>query len=102
MQHARDTQFHHLEHTTQLLCGQSTLAKGQGSEHYLVVAFYDKLNAAVVLFFDTRIRTGLIKKKEHRLARSINLSFRYIDDILSLIIHRFGDFIYTSHQPQRT
>ena len=26
----------------------------------------------------------LILKKEHRLARSFNLSFRYIDDVLSL------------------
>ena len=28
----------------------------------------------------------LIQKKEHRLARSFNLSFRYIDDVLSTIL----------------
>ena len=39
-----------LGHITQLLCGQSTLALGQGSEHYLV-AFYDKLSNASCLFF---------------------------------------------------
>ena len=41
--------FNHLGHTTQLLCGQSALTNGQGSERFLV-DFYDKLSAAVGLF----------------------------------------------------
>ena len=49
-QHARVIPFNHLGHTTQLLCGQSALAPGQGSEHYLV-AFYDKHSATSGLFF---------------------------------------------------
>ena len=32
-------------------------------------------------------------KKEHRLARSFNLSFRYIDDVLSLNNPSFGDLM---------
>ena len=43
----------------------------------------------------------LIRKKEYRLARSFNLSFRYIDDVLSLNNPNFGDFD-TSHLPRRT
>ena len=50
MQDARGTPFNHLGHTTQLLCGQSALTTGQGSERSLV-AFYDKLSAAAGLFF---------------------------------------------------
>jgi hypothetical protein len=33
---------------------------------------------------------GLLEKK---LARSFNLKFRYINDVLSLNISRFGDFV---------
>jgi hypothetical protein len=36
---------------------------------------------------------GLLKKNEKRLARSFNLTFRYIDDVLSLNNSRFGDFV---------
>ena len=36
----------------------------------------------------------LIRKKEYRLARSFNLSFRYIDDVLSLNNPNFGDLIH--------
>ena len=49
MEHARVTPFHHLGHTTQLLCGQGALAPSQGCEH--LVAFDDKLSAAPGLFF---------------------------------------------------
>jgi hypothetical protein len=35
---------------------------------------------------------GLLKKNEKRLARSFHLTFRYIDDVLSLNNSRFGDF----------
>ena len=36
----------------------------------------------------------LIRKKEHRLARAFNLSFRYIDDVLSLNNPNFGDLLH--------
>ena len=36
----------------------------------------------------------LITKKERHLARSFNLSFRYIDDVLSLNNPRFGDYVH--------
>ena len=36
----------------------------------------------------------LIIKKEYRLARSFNLSSRYVDDVLSLNNPNFGDFIH--------
>ena len=45
----RGTPFNHLGNITQLLCGQSTLTNGQGPGRFLV-AFYDKLSAAVGLF----------------------------------------------------
>jgi hypothetical protein len=35
----------------------------------------------------------LLKKNEKKLARSFNLTFRYIDDVLSLRNARFGDFV---------
>ena len=61
MQDARGTPFNHLGHTSQLLCGQSALTTGQGSERYLV-AFYDKLSATAGLFFSLTAgtRTGLL------------------------------------------
>jgi hypothetical protein len=36
---------------------------------------------------------GLLKKNEKKLARSFNIKFRYINDVLSLNISRFGDFV---------
>ena len=35
---------------------------------------------------------GLLKKNE-KLARSFNFTYRYIDDVLSLNNSRFGDFV---------
>ena len=35
----------------------------------------------------------LLKKNEKKLARSFKLTFRYIDDVLSLNNYRFGDFV---------
>jgi len=35
---------------------------------------------------------GLLKKNKKKLARSFNLTFRHIDDVLSLNNSRFGDF----------
>ena len=36
---------------------------------------------------------GILKKNEKKLSRSFNLTFRYIDDVLSLNNSRFGDFV---------
>jgi hypothetical protein len=36
---------------------------------------------------------GFLKKKEKKLARSFNFTFRYIYDVLSLNYSRFGDFV---------
>ena len=36
----------------------------------------------------------LIQRKEHRLAGSFNLNFRYIDDVMSLNNLSFGDMIH--------
>ena len=36
---------------------------------------------------------GLRKKNEKKLARSLNFTFRYMDDVLSLNNYRFGDFV---------
>jgi hypothetical protein len=36
---------------------------------------------------------GLLRKNEKKLACSFNFTFRYIDDVLSLNILRFGDFV---------
>jgi hypothetical protein len=38
-------------------------------------------------------KQGLLTKKEKMLARSLNFTFRYIDDVLSLNKSRFGDFV---------
>jgi hypothetical protein len=36
---------------------------------------------------------GILKKNGKKLARSLNFTFRYIDDVLSLNNSRFGDFV---------
>ena len=36
---------------------------------------------------------GLLKKNEKKLARFINFTFRYIDDVLPLYNSRFGNFV---------
>jgi len=36
---------------------------------------------------------GLLKKNEKKLARFVNFTFRYMDDVLSLNNSRFGDFV---------
>ena len=43
--------------------------------------------------YEADFRHGLLKKTEKKLARSFNITFRYIDDILSLNNSRFGDFL---------
>jgi hypothetical protein len=43
--------------------------------------------------YDVYFIQGLLKKNEMKLARSFNFTFRYIDDVLSLINSRLGDFI---------
>ena len=44
--------------------------------------------------FETAFIAKLIQKKKHRIARSFNLSFRHIDDVLSLNNPSFGDLIH--------
>ena len=75
MHYARGTPFNHLGHTTQLLCGQSALTTGQGSEHFLV-AFYDKLSATAGLFFSLTpgTRTGITTGKRERWVDSGNIA----------------------------
>ena len=51
------------------------------------------------LFFyshETDFLQGLLKKKEMKLTRSFNFTFRYIDDVLSWNTSnfKFGDFFY--------
>ena len=36
---------------------------------------------------------GLLKKSEKKLGQYFNLTFRYIDDVISLNNFRFGDFV---------
>ena len=43
--------------------------------------------------YDVDLIQGLLKKNEKKLTRSFNLTFRYIDDVLSLNNSRFGDFV---------
>jgi hypothetical protein len=43
--------------------------------------------------YETDFIQGLLKKNERNLARSINITFRYIDNVLSLNNSRFRDFV---------
>ena len=43
--------------------------------------------------FEVDFIQGLLKKNEKKLARSFNIKFRYIDDVLSLNNSGFGDFV---------
>jgi hypothetical protein len=43
--------------------------------------------------YDADFIQGFLKKNQQKLARSFNFTFRYIDDVLSLINSRFGDFV---------
>ena len=43
--------------------------------------------------YEADLIKGRLKKNEKKLARSFNFTFRYIDDVLSLINSRFGDFV---------
>jgi len=36
---------------------------------------------------------GILKKNEKKLSRSLNFTFQYIDDVLSLNNSRLGDFV---------
>jgi hypothetical protein len=46
-----------------------------------------------VYSFEADFIQGLLKKNEKKLARSFNVTFHYIDDVLSLNNYRFGDVI---------
>ena len=43
--------------------------------------------------YEADLIKGFLKKDEKKLPRSINFTFRYIDDVLSLNNSRFGDFV---------
>ena len=43
--------------------------------------------------YEVNFIQGLLKKKEKKLPRSFNFTFRYIYDVLSLNNSRFGDFV---------
>ena len=54
----------------------------------------DPLLTDVFLYsYETDFIQGFLKKNEKKPARSFNVTFRYIDDVLSLNNSRFGDFI---------
>ena len=44
-------------------------------------------------WYDADSIQGLLKKDEKKLARSFNVTFRLIDDVISLNNYRFGDFL---------
>ena len=43
--------------------------------------------------YEANFIQGILKKNEKKLARSLNFTLRYIDDVLSLNNSRFGDFL---------
>jgi hypothetical protein len=43
--------------------------------------------------YDADFIQGLLKKNKKKLARSFNITFCYIDDVLSLYDSKFGDFV---------
>jgi hypothetical protein len=47
----------------------------------------------VPLFVGDRLHQGLLRKNEKKVTRSFNFTFRYIDDVLSINDHTFGDFV---------
>jgi hypothetical protein len=46
-----------------------------------------------IYLYEAYFIQGLLRKNEKKLACSFNFTFRYIDDVLSLNILRFGDFV---------
>ena len=47
--------------------------------------------------YEADFTADMILTKEHRFARSFDLSFCYIDAVFSLNNHNFGDFIHRIH-----
>ena len=55
---------------------------------------FNSLLADLFLYsYETDFIQGLLKKNEKKLTWSFNLSFCYIDDVLSLNNSKFGDFV---------
>ena len=52
--------------------------------------------------YENEFLDKLIKKGKRKLARKFNLSYRYIDDLISFSNKRFKDFISDHFSPQRT
>ena len=46
-----------------------------------------------LLSYEADIIQGLLKKNKKKLARSFNVTFLYIDDVISLNNFRVGDFV---------
>ena len=44
--------------------------------------------------YEADIIQGLLRKTEKKLSQSINFTFRYMKDVISLNNSRFGDFVY--------
>ena len=44
--------------------------------------------------YEADVIQGLLKKNEQKLARSFNLTFSYIDDVLSLNNSKFGNYVH--------
>ena len=58
------------------------------------------LAAQFIHSFEADFIVDLIQRKEHRLARSFYLSFRYIGDVLSSNNSSFGGFIHRVYPPK--
>ena len=64
------------------------------SRHSYEYQLWSSSRRFIPLFARGRLYTGLIKKEEEeKTARSINLTFRYIDYIISLPNSTLGDFV---------
>ena len=79
--------------STSYLTSAVGIQMGTNCAHLLADLFFHYYKAVFFI-------ANLIQRKEHCLARSFDLSFRYIDDVLSLNNPSFGDFIHRIY-PQR-
>ena len=64
----------------------------QSAFQWVLIVLFKSLTYSFTLLKVTM--ADLIQTKVHRLARSFNLSFRYVDDMLSLNNPSFGYLIY--------
>jgi hypothetical protein len=92
---------------TQSISVYNKYVVNQNREHFDDISVSERLGRTsgfFVGFFLTKISLSLsktmylylqrlLKKNEKKLARFFNFTFRYIEDILSLINSKFGDFV---------